>query len=357
MRICVVSERVAGPPDEGIKSYAWHLAGELGKAHEVLALTTFIRATQGGQAQRFCNVPANKLFLSLPLACRVRRFRPEVIFYVPTAAATPFSFWRARVLKLYGGGAPVVLVALQVRRYGRVARWVMAHLPPNLVLAQAERTRASLAFLGPRLRLIPPAVDLERFRPATAERRAELRRAYGIEPQSRVILHVGHLNRGRNVQALVPLQRPGQQVVVVGSTSTSQDEELVQELIRAGVRVIREYVPDIAELYQLADCYVFPVRGETSAIDLPLSVLEAMACDLPVVSTPFGGLAALGAGKGLCYVEDESRLGEAVEACKRLVHPGTRETVAPFAWSRVIPTILEGVCAELGLRRPRSGGG
>ena len=363
MRICVFSERLAEPFDEGIKGYAWHLIRELRKAHDVLALTIFGRSSPEAGIR---NVWGNKLLLSVPLARQVRRFRPELILYVPTACATPFSFWRARLLKLYGAGAPVVLVALQVRRYGWIAQRVMPHLRPDLVLVQAERTRASLAPLGCRLRLIPPGVDWERFRPATPERRARLRQAYGIDPQSYVLLHVGHLNRGRNVQALLPLQRPGQQVVVVGSTSTPQDEELVEELLRAGVKVIRGYVRDIAELYQLADCYVFPVKGETSAIDLPLSVLEAMACDLPVVSMPFGGLATqiqgesraqLEAGQGLVYVEDGSQLAEAVEACKRLARAGTREMVAPFAWPKVIPAILEGICADLGLARPGAAGG
>lgn len=356
MRICVFSERMAEPFDEGIKSYAAHLIGELGKAHEVMALTTFGESLP---ALGIENVPANKPLLSIPLARKVRGFRPELILYVPTACATPFSFLRACVLKAYGQRASVTLVALQVRSYGWLARRVMPRLRPDLVLVQSERTRASLEPYGCRLRLIPPGIDLERFQPAKPEKRAQLRRTYGIAPQSYVILHVGHLNRGRNVQALLPLQRqPGNQVVVVGSTSTPQDESLVQELIQVGVKVIGKFVNDIAEVYQMADCYVFPVRGKTSAIDLPLSVLEAMACNLPVVSMPFGGLPGkLSPGRGLRYVEDSGQLPEAVEACKGLADPGTREMVKPFAWPRVIPAILEGICADLGLDRPNSARG
>ena len=366
MRICVFSERMAEPFDEGIKSYASHLIGELGKAHKVMALTTFGESIPALGIENVC---ANKLLWSISLARKMRLFKPELIIYVPTACATPFSFLRARVLKVYGRGAPVVLVALQVRAYGWLARRVMPHLRPDLVLVQSERTRATLEPYGCRLRLVPPGVDLERFQPAAPESRAQLRQAYGIDPQSYVILHVGHLNRGRNVQALLPLQRPGNQVVVVGSASTPQDEGLVQELIQAGVKVVGEFVSDIVEVYQMADCYVFPVSGKTSAIDLPLSVLEAMACDLPVVSTRFGGLPAqFGAARGLRYVEDLSQLVEAVEACKGLVvdescfpmtvgrnktrpKAGTREMVRPFAWPKVVPAILEGVCDDLGLAR------
>ena len=40
----------------------------------------------------------------------------------------------------------------------------------------------------------------------------------------------------------------------------------------------------------MSDLYVFPVVNNTEAIDMPLSVLEAMSCSLPVISTRFGGL-------------------------------------------------------------------
>ena len=348
MRICVFSERMAEPFDEGIKNTALHLMQELSRVHEVLRLTAFGESTA---AYGIENVRANRLLLSPALGHRMRRFRPELTIYVPTACATPASFLRSCVLRAHGRGAPVVLVALQWRVYGRLAGLVMPRLGPDLVLVQAERTRASLERFGCRLRTLRPGVDLERFRPATAGRRAELRRAYGADEGSYVLLHVGHLNRGRGIQALLPLQRlPGAQVVVVGSASTSHDQELVTELTRAGVKVLGEHIADMAAVYQMADCYVFPVQGETSAIDVPLSVLEAMACDLPVVTTRFGGLPGLFASaRGLRYVGRPEQIVEAVESLRGMTGPGTRRLVEPFAWSRVVDEMLQGVCGDLGL--------
>ncbi len=335
MRIAVFAERLQPPWDEGIKNTAVHIIRALRQAHEVLALTAF---GQDRPELGLRNVPSNPLLCSPWPAAALGRFRPELILYVPTACATLFSFWRGRMLKLYGRGAPVVLLALQVRRYGRLSRALMPHLRPELVWVQAERTRASLQALGCALQWLPPAVDCNRFAPVSPERRILLRRKYGLEPQAFIVLHVGHLNRGRNVQALMRLAgRPNQQVVVVGSASTPHDATLVAELRQAGVKVFANFLAEVAELYQLADCYVFPVEGENAAIDVPLSVLEAMACDLPVVTTPFGGLPGLfPEGPGMRYLADLASLPELVEAVRQCPQPGNRAAVAPYAWERVI---------------------
>jgi len=59
------------------------------------------------------------------------------------------------------------------------------------------------------------------------------------------------------------------------------------------------YIKKIEEIYQLSDCYIFPITFEGGGISILLSVLEAMACNLPVVTTKFGGLPAIFKGGDL----------------------------------------------------------
>jgi len=340
MRLCVFSERLALPGDEGIKNYAVNLIRALQPRHDVLALTTF-----GADVPEWGvrNVRSNQLLLAAGLARLVRAFRPEIIFYVPTAAATPFSFARASVLKTYARGAPVALVALQVRRYGRLARAIMPHLCPDLVLVQSATTEASLRQLARRMRRVPPGIDIDRFRPVDTITRNALRADYGIAPSTRLIVHVGHLKRGRNVQALIPLHDPpDQRVLVVGSTSTEQDEALAAELRDRGIQVITGFVPQIASIYQMADAYVFPVVAEDSAIDVPLSVLEAMACALPVVATRYGGLPALlPDGPGLRYVDAQEQLPQALASVAPWPCSANRTLMEPWAWPRVAEKLVD----------------
>ena len=50
--------------------------------------------------------------------------------------------------------------------------------------------------------------------------------------------------------------------------------------------MFRVYFPNIEEIYALADCYLFPVIwGNT--ISMPLTILEAMAANLPIVSLEY----------------------------------------------------------------------
>src|SRR5262249_13492498 len=108
-----------------------------------------------------------------------------------------------------------------------------------------------------------------------------------------------------------------------------------------GVVVIDGYVPDVEELYRLADCYVFPTVSPGSAVALPLSILEALASDLPVVSTAFGALSErFGAAPGLDLVENPAFIPDRVlAACGSGAR--TRHLVEPHAWDALAERLVD----------------
>jgi glycosyltransferase involved in cell wall biosynthesis len=125
-----------------------------------------------------------------------------------------------------------------------------------------------------------------------------------------VALHVGHLRRNRGLDLLVAAQAEladRMQIVVQGSPTFSADPDVVEELEAAGVVVRRAFVSHLADLYRAADLYVFPVRSEAAgAIDLPLGVLEALACGRPVFTNEFGALGdALRSTPGVYFTRPE----------------------------------------------------
>jgi glycosyltransferase involved in cell wall biosynthesis len=345
MRIIVFGERLSPPPDEGIKKLTLNLAAALRDlGHDILLLTTSA-ADWPEQAVR--NVPADRLLRSRELAAAIRSFHAHATVYVPTASLTLASGARAAMLRGHGGGA-VALIATQARRHspavrlvGRVANRLAA---PDLCAAQSAVTLAQARALGWRATRLPQGVDLAAFRPVSPETKTQLRARHGLPPDAFVVFHAGHLNRSRGVldlAASADLACP----VLAASTSTSQDVALAGELRTAGVRVIGEYVAHIAELYQAADAYLFPVPPDPlapSSIDVPLSVLEAAACDLPIVATRFGALPELWTDcPGVHFYDEPAGLRAALAGLRaRRGSPGTRRLAEPFGWDAAASSLL-----------------
>ena len=339
-KTCIISEQLELSFDEGIKNFAYNLIRELSKNDNVLALSIQGDETDGRYIKRL-NV--NKTFLSYCLFREIRNFDPAVVLYIPSPSATISSFMRTEVLKLYAKNAKIVMVALQRREYSFISQKLIPLLIPDLILVQSTSLLKQLSTLGCGAKIIPSGVDLERFRPVTKEGKLELRGKYGINADKFVILHVGHINRNRNIQILKKLQEDNNQMLVIGSTSTEQDEDLINELRIAGVRVVTSYLENIEEIYQLSDCYVFPVTSDTASIEVPLSVLEAMACNLPVVTTRYGGLSAMfnGERNGLFFVEELEDLSTEVGKAKKFNHFETRRMTERYSWGEVAKRILE----------------
>ncbi len=356
-RVCIFGERLKPPLDEGIKKLTLNLADVCrALGHEVRVLTTGAPdwPEMGVEA-----VQADKLLRSSQLAGAFAAWRPTAVVYVPTASLTLASGVRSRTLKRYAG-APVALFATQGRRHRKPVQMAARFVAPDLCVAQSAATVEQARLLGWPAELLPPGVDLATFRPVSTDRKAILRRQFGLAEDEFVVLHVGHLNRGRGVAdllAVTDLARP----VLACSTSTVQDMELAGELRTKGVSVFSDFIPKIADLYAAADAYLFPVPPDPegpSSIDVPLSVLEAAACGLPVVTTRFGALPGLWPqvamegmnGGDLLYYDDIDGLRRAVvrlrDARTGSAGPaGARHLVEPFGWEALARRLLQRLTA------------
>jgi glycosyltransferase involved in cell wall biosynthesis len=341
-RICIVSEALRNPFDEGVKLFVFNFIKALTVDFEVLAVGRFDNVD--GEIEKVCSkaLPQNRLFISFNLRSKIRAFNPDLIFYLPTAQATIYSFLRARVLKFYARGARTVLITLQPRRYTAIIKKIVPFVAPDLVLAQSAKTQQALNGLGCTVRRIASGVDLQKFKPASRSRKEVLRRKYGLAADRFVVLHVGHINRNRNMHFLDQIQRlEAVQAVVVGSSTYSEDRQLAADLKAAGVVVITGYLKRIEELYQCADCYLFPVFSEGACIEIPLSVLEAMACNLPVVTTRYGGLPDLiRPREDFRYAASDAEMLAEIDWLKEKSDPRTRELVERFSWSNVFRSAL-----------------
>jgi glycosyltransferase involved in cell wall biosynthesis len=148
--------------------------------------------------------------------------------------------------------------------------------------------RASPLFAGCAVHRIPNGLDLEIFRPMD---RAAARTLLGLPQKPKAILFSAQIasdnpRKGTDLlrQALTRLgPRDDLIVVIAGKGAETWQRTLPQRTIALG------YLSDnrkIAASYAACDLLVAPSTVE----NLPNSVLEAMACGMPVVATDVGGM-------------------------------------------------------------------
>jgi glycosyltransferase involved in cell wall biosynthesis len=349
MRVAVIAEELSPRADEGALKFLGHLLRRLCESHEVLALHMRGNAPDGIAARR---VRIPRFTVGSEMRRHLAPFDADLVLYVPSAAATINALWRFRRLERAFPRSRMVLVSTQHREYRGLGRVLVPWLRPSRLLVMSTRSARAYAKRGWVVEVVSMGVDLERFRPARDDERASLRAALGWPPDQRVVLHVGHLRHGRGLERLAEVAgHPGTHVVMVASSSMPAEDATLRQLERAGVEIRRGYDPHVERFYQAADVYLFPVVDKTSAIEFPLSVLEALACDLPVVSTRFGSLPEhFRAGEGLEFLDGDAPVLDAVEAVLRQPRR-CRPQAAELSWDRSMDRLLDACLAS-----PRSEG-
>ena len=274
---------------------------------------------------------------------RARAFQPQIVHFVLGPSMS--GLLAARVLTLFCGSAKSVVSApnpsVALPRMGALIR-------PDLVLIQSYESETVFGSMGCATAFLPNGVDIGRFFPAPTWRKMELRAKYGIAGDRFVVLHVGPIITQRNVQLLTRLQQDGRQTVLVGRTAPL-DRDLHRMLNDEGCVVFTERLEHIEEIYALSDCYVFPTppANKGASIEIPLSVLEAMSCNLPVITTRFGALPRVFTeGSGLTFVEGEDDLARELQKVRDALQPRTRDKALPYGWDNVMDS-LESIYGEI----------
>ena len=197
---------------------------------------------------------------------------------------------------------------------------------------------------------IPTGIDLDRFRPGAA---AEARKALGLEPDGALIGIVATLRSWKGhrylLEALAGLADRDARLVVVGDGPQREDlEALAKELGIAGrVRFAGDQA-DVAPWLRALDLFCLPSYANEG---VPQALMQAMACGLPVISTPVGSIAEIvqdGSMGRLVPPGDARALRAAIEALladeplRRRLGAGAREAALQrFGEDRMVERMLD----------------
>ena len=325
MKICLIGE-YSGNLDEGMRNVTYYLYKELSKKHDVLPLDT--------------------KKISLNWLKKIKEFDPEIIHY--THGPSIISLIVMRVLAMASRSNAKTVISATQPRFSFLSRRFIPLLKPNLILTQSYDAYEMFKDFWCRTQFLPNGVDIDKFVPVSEAIKERLRGKYGLDKDKFVVTHVGSIRKRRNIQVFSKMQKiEGVQVIIVGSTSMPMEQDIYKSLIKSGCKVWRSYFNNIEEIYQLSDCYIFPAMDALSSIEMPLSILEAMACNLPVISTRFGALPRVfEEGDGLLFVDNKEDVIDALEKVRNTdTNISNRGKVLPYSWEKIVGR-LEGIYEE-----------
>jgi glycosyltransferase involved in cell wall biosynthesis len=194
---------------------------------------------------------------------------------------------------------------------------------------------------------IPNSVDNGRFHPVNEPEKLALRRQLGLPVEAQIVIYTGRLVRYKGLPLLLRVwqeivaRHENAYLLLVGSGGLDIDncEAELRDYIAA--HQLQESVGltgnvrNVAQYLQAADIFVFPTENEAFGI----SLIEAMACGLAVVSTAVGGLKDLvdhEQNSLVVEVGNQQQLQHALETL--LCTPALRQQIGLSAYESVQPT-------------------
>ncbi len=295
----------------------------------------------------------------------LRRFRPDVVH---THAAKAGTLGRLAALAC-GGARPRVMVhtfhghslsgyfsSPTAAMFLRIERF-LARRTTRLV-AVSEEVRADLVRLGvappEQIEVIRLGFDLSRFQAgeaARAARRAELRAALGIPRDARVVTIIARLVPIKRVDRFLQMaerlagQDPGVWFLVAGDGELRGELQAIALSPELAPRVVwAGFQQDVPGVCFASDVVVLTSDNEGT----PVSLIEAQAAGVPVVSTRVGGAATVVGDRpgALVAVDDLPGLVRAVGAVLDDL-PAAREAAQAHSARVVADFSLDGLVDRL----------
>lgn len=359
------------PPKQfgGTETASYDIAKSLAKrGHEALVITTRdsglpSKAMEDKFLVHRVRFSRNKIlrfpgliFFSIKTFLILRRFKPDIIHSQSIYMGVPGLASRIVIKKphvLWLQGSDVYLPWLF---QGFISKLILSTADVVIALTDDMR-KAAQKVCNREILVIPNGVDLERFEGLS---RAEARRKLELKEGSKVIIFVGILYEIKGVRYLIEAMKTIKQecseaqLLLVGDGIERQDLELLvhklnlEQCVTFAGLVPNERVP---EYLCASDLFVLPSLSE----GFPVTVLEAMACGLPILTTYVRGLPEIiNDGENGFLIEPQSSAQIAEKASfilrndilRERMSRNNRECVRRYDWES-IGSSLEEVYSEI----------
>lgn len=296
-KILLVTRPICPPWDEASKNFAYYLSKNI-KGCEIHILTNGIlpdlppniiqepiyNSSGFGLSQKM------KLFGFL----RKNRSSFDIVHYLFTPTKQN-SFFIKGFAKPKKGTAIQTIATLREDLYSDDD--IKKILFADMIITYSDYSKNKLENLGfKNILRIYPGIDLNLYSPAAKDMKTM--EDFGISPGDFVVTYHGEFTRlggtDKLVKAIIQhadtLKEEGIKIILACRVKNEADRKKKEETLK----IIREnglenYVklPDtfitLEKIYNLADIATFPVENMKGKFDVPLVVIEAMACEKPII--------------------------------------------------------------------------
>ena len=197
---------------------------------------------------------------------------------------------------------------------------------------------------GCRKKLFSVGIKADKFVPVSAEQQKRLKQKYGFDPSKPLVIHVGHCSTWRGLEDFAKIHAAQRMVAASGMF---EDKNVVRTLTEAGVKLHSGYLENVEEIYQMADAYLFPTRSTEFVISIPLSVMEALSCGVPVIGyKSFENLHAIASFPGAITLIDSAEQLDGI--LSEVIKKKSSHSLLEMAdsWDDVARTVLQLVQEE-----------
>jgi D-inositol-3-phosphate glycosyltransferase len=233
-------------------------------------------------------------------------------FYMSSFFAALFAHWQKKPIALTQHVAMIahpnkLVIAIQKIVYATTGKMIFKY--SSVIFTLNDRVEKFL--IGhevPKEKLIelPNGVDTELFYPVSKKEKSALRKQFNLAIDKKILLFVGRFVPKKGFDKLLAARSDRYQIVFAGS-------EAPENVTGGDVIFLGRLMPEkLAQLYQAADIFILPSQDE----GFPLSVQEAMASGLPVITTNDHGYNRYNLDKKMVYLLDnptEASIREAIE--------------------------------------------
>ena len=189
----------------------------------------------------------------------------------------------------------------------------------DFIITYSDYAKNKLNSLGfQNVKRVYPGIDLEKYR--LQGKNSELMREKNISPDDFVINFTGEYVRLGAIDLVVdsfveiskkiPTAKLTLAVRIKNEKDAQKKEEIIKKITKNNLLEKVSFFDDgkynMPEVYNLCDISLFPVQNMHGKFDIPLAVIETMACEKPVILTNLEILKELGNNNNSVIIEKDN---------------------------------------------------